>query len=179
MIRIAVLSCIASLAGSSIGSSLSLLVSEKVLEGLMIVVLPVVAYYVMRNKNLGSVAVKEPLPDKAMLVVAVLAAFFVGGYDGFYGPGTGTFLILILTGAACMDVRRASALTKVINLSSNVAALVTFLVNGTVLYGLGLVAGAVSYTHLDVYKRQNLNLLKQYCPLMYIIHKWSSDTESV
>lgn len=141
MIRIAIFSCAASLVGSSIGSSLSLLVSEKVLEGLMIVVLPVVAYYVMRNKNLGSVAVKGPLPDRTMLIVAVLAAFFVGGYDGFYGPGTGTFLILILTGAACMDVRKASALTKVINLSSNVAALVTFLVNGTVLYGLGLVAG--------------------------------------
>lgn len=141
MIRIAVLCCVASLIGSSIGSSLSLRVSEQVLKNLMIVVLPVVAFYVMRNKNLGSVETKEPLPDKAMLAIAVLAAFFIGGYDGFYGPGTGTFLILILTGAARMDVRKASALTKVINLASNVAALTTFLVNGTVLYGLGLAAG--------------------------------------
>ena len=141
MIKIAIISCIASLAGSSIGSSLSLLVSETILKNLMIVVLPVVAFYVMRNKNLGDVAVKEPLPDKAVFVIAVAAAFFIGGYDGFYGPGTGTFLILILTGAARMDVRRASALTKVINLSSNVAALVTFLINGTVFFGLGLTAG--------------------------------------
>ena len=107
----------------------------------MILVLPVVAFYVMRNKNLGDVTVKEPLPDKAVFLIAVLAAFVIGGYDGFYGPGTGTFLILILTGAARMEVRKASALTKVINLSSNVAALVTFLMNGTVLFALGLVSG--------------------------------------
>ena len=141
MLQIAVAACIASLIGSSIGSSLSLLVSEQVLKNLMIPVLPVVAFYVLRNKNLGDVAVKEPLPEKAAFAIAVLAALVVGAYDGFYGPGTGTFLLLILTGAARMDVRKASALTKVINLASNVAALVNFLVNGTVLYGLGLAAG--------------------------------------
>lgn len=141
MLQIAVAACIASLIGSSIGSSLSLLVSEQVLKNLMIPVLPVVAFYVLRNKNLGDVAVKEPLTEKAAFAIAVLAALVVGAYDGFYGPGTGTFLLLILTGAARMDVRKASALTKVINLASNVAALVNFLVNGTVLYGLGLAAG--------------------------------------
>ena len=53
------------------------------------------------------------------------AAFFVGGYDGFYGPGTGTFLILISQELPGW-IRRASAQTKV-NLSSNIAALVTFI----------------------------------------------------
>lgn len=141
MVRIAVCASVFSLVGSSIGSWLALMVREEVIESLMIVVLPVVAFYVLRNKNLGSVTVKEPLSGRKTFVIAMLAAFFVGGYDGFYGPGTGTFLILILTGAAMMDVRKASALTKVINLSSNVAALVTFLINGTVNYKLGLAAG--------------------------------------
>lgn len=141
MIRIAVLACAASLTGSAIGSSLSLLVSGQVLENLMILVLPIVAFYVLKNKNLGSGEEKAPLSESKTLLISLLAAFFIGGYDGFYGPGTGTFLILVLTGAARMDVRKASALTKVINLSSNVAALVTFLVNGTVFYGLGLTAG--------------------------------------
>ncbi len=141
MIRIAVGASLASLAGSSIGSSLSLLVGEQLLKQLMVVVLPVAAFYVVGSKDLGGASDREPLPDGKMFLIALLAAFFVGGYDGFYGPGTGTFLILILTGAARMDVHRASALTKVINLSSNVAALVTFLLNGTVYYGLGLAAG--------------------------------------
>ena len=77
-----------------------------------------------------------------MLVIAILAAFVVGMYDGFYGPGTGTFLILILTGVAKMNIKKASGLTKVINLSSNVAALVTFVMNGKVLYPLGFAAAA-------------------------------------
>lgn len=141
MIRIAVVCCIAALVGSSIGSNLSMLVSDQMLKNLMVVILPIVAFYVLRNKNLGSVVAQEALPDRQVFVIAALAAFFVGGYDGFYGPGTGTFLLLILTGAARMDVRKASALTKVINLSSNVAALVMFLLHDSVYYGLGLAAG--------------------------------------
>ncbi|MEW3478296.1 TSUP family transporter, partial [[Clostridium] symbiosum] len=68
----------------------------------------------------------------------------VGTYDGFYGPGTGTFLILILTGAAKYTMKEAAGTTKAINLSSNVAAIVTFIINGKVLYPLGLAAGLCS-----------------------------------
>lgn len=141
MARIAAGACVASLAGSHIGSRLSLLVHESVLEHMMIVILPVVAWYVLRSKDLGAASGREPLSDRTAFGIALAAAFVIGGYDGFYGPGTGTFLILILTGAARMDVRQASALTKVINLASNVSALATFLASGTVYYALGLTAG--------------------------------------
>ena len=81
---------------------------------------------------------------KKMFLISVIAAFFIGCYDGFYGPGTGTFLLLVFTGAAKMDTRSASAQTKVINLSSNIAALVTFIIVGNVYYPLGLAAAACS-----------------------------------
>lgn len=81
---------------------------------------------------------------KKMFLISVIAAFFIGCYDGFYGPGTGTFLLLVFTGAAKMDTRSASAQTKVINLSSNIAALVTFIIAGNVYYPLGLAAAACS-----------------------------------
>lgn len=141
MVQIAVCSAIVSLIGSSIGSSLSLRVSETVLKNMMIVILPVVAYYVLRNKELGAESRQKTLSDRAVFAAALFGAFLIGGYDGFYGPGAGMFMILVLTGAAQMDVRQASGLAKVMNLSSNVAALVTFLANGTVYYGLGLAAG--------------------------------------
>lgn len=141
MIRMAVCASAASLAGSAIGSSLSLMVSEKLLKNMMIVVLPIVAFYAMRNKNLGSEEEqRDQMSEKAAFAVAVLAAFTFGIYDGFYGPGTGTFLLLVLTGIIHMEVRKASALTKVLNLSSNAAALVNFIINGTICYGLGLAA---------------------------------------
>ena len=66
----------------------------------------------------------------------------VGVYDGFYGPGTGTILMLLLAAMAHQDVRTAAGTTKAINLATNVAALAVFLVNGAVLIPLGLAAAA-------------------------------------
>ena len=68
----------------------------------------------------------------------------MGVYDGFYGPGTGTFLMLLLTGAAHLGLGSAAGITKAINLTTNVTALVVFLVNGQVWIGVGLVAGLFS-----------------------------------
>lgn len=141
MIRLAASACIISLLGSQIGSRLSLLVSDQVLKHMMIVILPIVAFYVLRNKQLGTSEEKAPLSAKATCLITIAAAFAVGGYDGFYGPGAGTFILLILTGAARLGVRQAAALTKVINLSSNVSALITFLLTGNVCFSLGLAAG--------------------------------------
>ncbi|MEG2349917.1 MAG: TSUP family transporter [Hungatella sp.] len=140
--RIAVTAAAAALIGSVIGANLSLLISESVIKSMMIVVLPIVAFYVLKNKNMGQDPLTDTLPENTMLAIAVTAAFFLGAYDGFYGPGTGTFLILVLTGVAKMNVKKASGLTKVINLSSNVAALITFIINGKVLYPLGIASGA-------------------------------------
>lgn len=143
-VKLSLLAAVAAIIGSVIGAHLSLLASERILKGLMMVILPIVAFYVLKNKNMGEQENKAPLPEKKLLFISVAAALAVGGYDGFYGPGTGTFLLLILTGAAKMDIRNASGTTKVINLSSNVAALVTFLINGKVLIPLGLTAAAFS-----------------------------------
>ena len=129
---------------SSAGAHLALMVPESVIKHMMIVVLPVVAFYVLRNKDMGARDRTEDISRNKVFAISMAAAFFVGGYDGFYGPGTGTFLILILTGAAGMDARSASAQIKVINLSSNIAALVTFIATGNVYYPLGLTAGVCS-----------------------------------
>lgn len=137
-------SAVAALIGSALGAHLALMVPESAIKQMMIVVLPVVAFYVLRNKDLGENAKTGAISQGQVFAICIAAAFFVGGYDGFYGPGTGTFLILILTGAARLDTRSASAQTKVINLASNVAALATFIATGNVFYPLGLAAGVCS-----------------------------------
>ena len=98
-------------------------------------------FYVLKNKDMGDNKNTGSLTEKQMMLISMAAALVIGTYDGFYGPGTGTFLLLVLTGAAKMDLRTASGTTKVINLSSNTAALVTFIFSGNVLYPLGLAAG--------------------------------------
>ena len=70
------------------------------------------------------------------------AALIIGAYDGFYGPGTGTFLIIAFTGFAKMSVRSANAHAKVINMTTNVTSLVVFLHSGQVLIVLGLAGAA-------------------------------------
>lgn len=132
---------VSALLGSAIGANLTLLVSEKVISYMMLLVLPVVAVYVLKNKKMGDDSLAGTLPERKAFCIALAAAFFVGAYDGFYGPGTGTFLILILTGAARYTMKEAAGTTKIINFSSNLAALVTFLLNGKVIYPLGLAAG--------------------------------------
>ena len=72
------------------------------------------------------------------------ASLVVGTYDCFYGPGTGTFLLLIFCYMAKMDVRTASGNVKLVNLSSNIGALATSLAAGKVLVPVGLLAAVFS-----------------------------------
>ena len=142
LVTTALCACLTALVGSYIGSSLSLMVSDTVLKHMMMVVLPIVSLYVLRNKNMGTETEQKKLSGKAVLLISVAASFVIGMYDGFYGPGTGTFYLLVLTGIAHLSIHEASAMTKVLNLTSNVMALTNFLINGTAYYGLGLAAAA-------------------------------------
>jgi uncharacterized protein len=139
--KLSILAAVFAIIGSIIGAHISLIASERLLKGLMLGALPIVGFYVLKNKTIGDPLESQRLPEKKMLFISLGAALVVGCYDGFYGPGTGTFLLLILTGLAKMDIRTASGTTKVINLSSNIAAIVVFLINGKVMIPLGLAAG--------------------------------------
>lgn len=140
--KLASLCVVAALLGSAIGSNLVLIVADVYLRLLLLVLLPATAVYVMRSKALEEDNGKNELSSGRMVTISVLVAFVVGAYDGFYGPGTGTFLMLLLTGAAHMRLTQAAGITKAINLTTNVTALVVFLLHGQVLIMLGLVAGA-------------------------------------
>lgn len=105
----------------------------------MVVVLPLTAIYVTKGKAL--IAEKAPFPYKKTAILSVLMALIIGVYDGFYGPGTGTFLLLLLTGVAHLPLKEANGVTKVINSTTNITALCVFLLNGKVLFPLGIIAG--------------------------------------
>ena len=139
---------VAALIGSSIGSNLTLLVSDKILQYMMIVILPIVAFYVMRNKKMGDDSLAGTLPERKSFLIALASALIIGIYDGFYGPGTGTFLLLVLTGAARYTMKEAAGTTKAINLSSNVAAFVTFVIHGKIIYTLGLARRSACFRKL-------------------------------
>lgn len=132
----------AALLGSWAGARLALLVDGGIFKILMLFILPATAFYVLRSKPLDSGDGKDSgLSPLRQTMLAGLIALSIGVYDGFYGPGTGTFLILLLTGAARFPLKTANGLAKSVNLTTNLTALVVYLVHGKVVILLGLAAG--------------------------------------
>lgn len=129
----------AALTGSFIGARLSLIASDYFLMVFMLAAAPFAAAYVVSRKELESD--KPRFTNRRTVALCMFIALATGMYDGFYGPGAGTFMLLLLTGVARLDVFRAAGVTKAINLTTNVTAFVVFLLGGQVVIGLGLIGG--------------------------------------
>jgi len=140
--KIAVPTILCAMVGSSLGANLSMLVPETVMEAVLFIVLPVVAFIVLNPKMFRDNPHSEVVLDKKLWITAIASSFLVGFYDGFYGPGTGTFLIIAFTVFARLDIRTANAQAKVINLTTNITSLTIFLLSGQTVILLGLTAAA-------------------------------------
>ena len=140
-LKLALPSVAAAFAGSSLGARLSLAVSEDVMKYILFLVLPAAAFVVLNPRLFGDRG-GEAEADRRTMVICILSALVIGAYDGFYGPGTGTFLIIAFTVFARMSVPAANAQAKVINLTSNITSLAVFLLNGQVVILLGLAGAA-------------------------------------
>lgn len=133
------LAIIGAFAGSSLGANLALRLTDYFFKIALLFIVPFVGFYVLKSKNLDQG--NELIINKKNAIICAAISFCIGIYDGFYGPGTGTFLILLLTMCTHMELTKANGLTKVINWTTNVAALTVFLINGKTLIPLGLIAG--------------------------------------
>lgn len=139
---LAIPSVVFALVGAHFGTRLQLMVDEAYLKYLLLLVLPVVAFILLKQKKFPEHRGEMPFSRRGAIVWA--ASLIIGLYDGFYGPGTGTFLLLIFCNLAKMDLRSASGNVKIVNLSSNIGALATALAAGTVLVPIGLIAAVFS-----------------------------------
>ena len=159
------------LGGSYIGARITLLLSERSIQILMLFILPVTALYVLRGRSLD--AERVPYSYGRTVLLSVLISFCIGIYDGFYGPGTGTFLLLLLTGLAHIGLTEAAGATKVINLSTNISALVVFLLNGVVMLPLGIVAGLFSiagnYVGTRIFTEKGTKFVKPFILVVLVI----------
>lgn len=140
--KIALFCSITAVIGSFTGASLSVFTNEKTIQIFILILLPFLFVYLLFSKKDFSSFARN-ISYKTYMI-SILSALFIGIYDGFYGPGTGTFLLLCLTRFAGLDVLGASGVTKFINLVTNLTALSTFLFYGKVYFLLGFVAGICS-----------------------------------
>jgi uncharacterized membrane protein YfcA len=142
--KLAFFCAVCALVGSAVGAELALMIDDSVFKIVMLVILPATGLYVLFGKGLNRTGETDSLSPRKTLLLGMVIALVIGMYDGFYGPGTGTFLLLLLTGVAHMKLSDANGLTKVINLTTNVTAVVVYLSNGKVCFPLALIAGCFS-----------------------------------
>ncbi len=139
---LAIPSIAVALLGAHWGTGLQLVVNEQYLKYMLLIVLPVVAVVLLKQKTFPEER-GEISPWKQRVIVWG-ASLVIGMYDGFYGPGTGTFLLLVFCNLAKMDLRTASGNVKIVNVASGTSALITSAVAGKVIAPIGLIATVFS-----------------------------------
>lgn len=140
--KLVIPSIVLALVGSMGGTWLQHHTPDEILKYLLLIVLPVVAIITLRNRTWPDEPGEIPFTKQAAIVWA--ASLVVGAYDGYYGPGTGTFLMIIFVRLAKLDTRHAAGHMKVVNLASNLGSVYVALRAGTVLVGVGLISAVAS-----------------------------------
>ena len=133
---IAVLIVIA-FAAAFAGSKLLTLVSNGFIKPFLLVVLIGVAIYTYSNKKFG-VHIEKDHSMSQQWSRAILISLVLGFYDGFIGPGAGSFMMLCFITLLGYDFLTSSAHTKMVNLASNFGSLVFFIISGKILYAIAL-----------------------------------------
>lgn len=140
--KLALPTIFAAIGGSYMGANLMLSLDNSFMEKLLLVLLPVSALVVMHPKLFRDNPQGKLVLNVKTWITAITVALVMGFYDGFYGPGSGTFMIIAFTIFTQMSLPQANAQTKVINLTTNITSLTILLLEGSVLLPLGL-AGSV------------------------------------
>lgn len=128
------------LAGSFGGASVASALPASVFKPIIVCALVAVALITLFKPALGAVTKLKHRASKRT-VIASTAGAMIGFYDGVLGPGTGVFLVIALVGLLGYDFLQASAQAKIVNLATNVGALLFFIPLGAVLWPLGLAMG--------------------------------------
>ena len=125
------------LVGSMIGVRTVLIIDQKFLNALVLILIMFIGIYTLFSKSLGLEDKFHGLTRKNILC-GILLAFSLGFYDGFFGPGTGSFLVFGLINIFGFSFVASSANARVLNFTSNVTALILFAISGKINYMFGI-----------------------------------------
>ena len=151
--RPVLLAATAAFACSFLGATAVTLLSKDAVRPLVLTLLIVMLGYTLAKKDFGALHRPREIGRKE-LTIALIMGGVIGFYDGFFGPGTGSFLIFLFVRFFGLDFLRASAASKVVNVATNVAALSFFVPSGNVLLAIAVpmamanISGAVVGTRM-------------------------------
>ena len=140
--KVVVPAALAALAGAWVGAAVVAWLPREAMRPLVLVLMLAVAIYTFRRKDFGHAETRDLTPADRWRAVAFGGV--IGFYDGFFGPGTGSFLIFLFVRFFGFDFLHASASAKVVNVATNLAALLYFVPNGYVLPLLAVLMAATN-----------------------------------
>ncbi|WP_205230512.1 sulfite exporter TauE/SafE family protein [Azospira oryzae] len=139
---------LAALVGAWLGAAVVAWLPREAMRPLVLVLMLAVAIYTFRRKDFGHSASRELVPADRWR--GALLGLTIGFYDGFFGPGTGSFLIFGFVRLFGMDFLKASASAKVINAATNLSAIAFFASHGPILWTVGLIMAACNLAGAQV-----------------------------
>lgn len=153
--------------GSAVGTLTVQQLDNQSLATLLPVLLLAFALYFLISPRITN---KDALQRMTVQAFAFTAGFGIGFYDGFFGPGTGSFFVIAYVTLLGYNITRATAHTKLMNFSSNIASLVFFQLAGLVAWKVGLIMAAGqmigSYCGSHLSMKHGVKLIK---PMLVIV----------
>jgi uncharacterized membrane protein YfcA len=140
---------------SMLGARAVTLINPAVFKPFILVLLIAMAVFTFAHKDFGAMS-HDRVAARPRIVRGAFIGIVLGFYDGFVGPGTGTVLIFLFIGAIGMDFLNASAAAKVVNVATNLAAIIFFAATGHIIYRYALpmaacnIVGGISGAHLAI-----------------------------
>jgi uncharacterized membrane protein YfcA len=125
--------------GAAAGAILVQWLDAKILNGIIPLLLVIAALYFLFSPRMTDIGSTQRL---GLPLFALLCGTTIGFYDGFFGPGTGSYFVLAFVALLGYGVKSATAHTKVLNFTSNAASLLFFILGGHVVWSIGLLMGA-------------------------------------
>ncbi|HEY1016709.1 MAG TPA: TSUP family transporter [Herpetosiphonaceae bacterium] len=153
---------------SAIGARIASVISSQVFRPIVLALLIAVGLYTYFKPAFGSEVRQRPV-DRLLRVRAALIGGYVGFYDGFFGPGTGSFLMFLFVGVLGLDFLHASASAKLVNTATNLAAIAAFASQGYVLYGVALPMAACNVVGGLIGARLALRIGSRFVRIVFLV----------
>lgn len=136
-VKLLIVISVASFIASYFGAKIVSIINPATLKPIILIILIAIAIYTFIKKDLGKVETKQLSLTRQMLFGAAIG-LIIGFYDGFFGPGTGSFFVLAFVVILGFEFVQASAYAKIVNCMTNISALIVFIRQGNFIIGIAI-----------------------------------------
>ncbi len=159
---------LSSFIASYFGAKIVSIINPATLKPIILVILIAIAIYTFLKKNLGKVQSKK-LSLTHQLMTGSVIGLVIGFYDGFFGPGTGSFFVLAFVLVLGFEFVQASAYAKIVNCMTNISALIVFIRHGNYIAGIAILLAVFNITGSILGSRMALRKGNSFIRIFFLI----------